>query len=1063
MRNNNPSTRWLCLTLILSVAGMLVGAAKADNSDVFDIDIPSQRIESALSQLAEKTNAMLLFPYETVQLEKSKPVAGKCTLNEALSIMLKDTGLKGDLTEGGVITISQEDNKAAKDKMNTNTSSRFSEKFTAEAVLSLCGVENLAVQEESQVKETEPKKVEETAPEKVEEVLVTGSYLKRKSYNEAGSPVDVLTRSTLDADAPTGRIVDILRFLPSNSGTGSGIVPGGDGGPQEGRLGGGTVDIRGLGGNATLVLLNGQRSTPFPVSEDGRVDVNSLVPGIFLERVELLKDGASGVYGSDAVAGVVNFITRDKFEGVELRADARGTVGATVGAFDHNNQTLGVLFGSSASEDIHIVAGFEYFQQDNLVFGEVKQVPVFDVLGASSFGNPGSYVVPIRNALGEISGSQTIADPDCQAVVDANINADPNFSQTATSLDSAANLCRITFPNQPFLLDEKRFSGRFQTTWDINENMVFKQAVSYARTETEDIFNATTPVLNFPTVSGEHPANPFTAVDGNGNQLFAQDSDNNGIADRDSSGNVIVDPDGIAFNEDVLFRGRPYSATNFGLVAPKQEVETSRIEFGLEGEIADWSWNLNWNTARQKLIQRGPDSVLSRFQAALDGEGGPGGDLFYNPFGSSLLGNTFANDPSLEQDISVILIDQHVSRTTTVGGVVSGRLLELPAGPLSTAVGFQIRNETLSQDFDYLKTIREVSFFGNGDVDFTASERVTAGFLEAGIPVMEADAGTLDISLAGRYESISGGDTSFNPKVSFQFKNRFFAFIGSYATSFLSPSLFQTGGLRAQFDIVTDPISGTSEQVSTLITGNSALENQESTSNSLGIVLTPTDKLSIELSYWDFDFQNLVAAPTTQSIVNANPLGELIERNTSGIISIINRPFFNAGSISTDGIDFRIDYAFNETAYGNFTVQSQGTFVTSYDVQEQAGGQIIDGIGSDNNANIGSAIAEVRSNTRLSWDKNNHSSILTARYRSDVDRVRGNDSGVAESELIFDAQYNYATDQLLKDTSLVFTVGARNILNDEPNIVLTNDNQYFVGTFQDPAGRVVYASVKAGF
>ncbi|MBX2849246.1 MAG: TonB-dependent receptor plug domain-containing protein [Acidiferrobacterales bacterium] len=1042
------------------MAWFSVGASKADSNEVFELDIPSQRIESALSELAEKTNSMLLFPYETVQLERSKPVSGVCTLNEALSIMLHDTSLRGDLTAGGVITISQANNQDQADQKNINNSSLLGGKNIVDGVASKCRTENIEALEAIQPIDIETNIETDNA---IEQVLVTGSNIKRKSYDEAGSPVNVLARSDLDADAPNGRIVDILRFLPSNSGTGAGIVPGGDGGPQEGRLGGGTVDIRGLGGNATLVLLNGQRSTAFPVSEDGRVDINSLVPGIFLDRVELLKDGASGVYGSDAVAGVVNFITRDRFEGIELRADARGTIGATVDAFDHNNQTLGVLFGSPTSEDVHIVAGFEYFQQDNLVFGEVKQVPVFDVRGASSFGNPGSFVVPIRNSVGEIVASQTVADPDCQAVVDANINADPNFSQTATSLDSAANLCRITFPNQPFLLDEKRLSGRFQTTWDINESLIFKQAFSYARSEVEDIFNATTPVLNLPTVPGEHPANPFIAVDRNGNQLFAQDADNNGIADRDSSGNVILDPNGIAFNEDVLFRGRPYSATNFGLVAPKQEVETSRIEFGLQGEISDWSWNLNWNTVRQELIQRGPDSVLSEFQAALNGNAGPDNDLFYNPFGSSLLGNTFANDPSLQENISVILVDQHISRTTTLGGVISGELFDLPAGPLSTAFGFQIRNESLSQDFDQLKTIREVSFFGNGDIDFTASERVTAGFLEAGIPVMDSDIGSLDISLAGRFESISGGDTSFNPKFSFELRNQFFAFIGSYATSFLSPSLFQTGGLRAQFDIVTDPISGTSEQVSTLITGNSALENQESTSNSLGLVFTPTDDFSIELGYWYFDFENLVAAPTTQSIVNADPLGDLIERNTSGIINIINRPFFNAGSISTNGLDFKLNYALHKADYGNIAIQSQGTFVNRYDVLEQVGGKIIDGVGSDNNANIGSAIAKFRSNTRLSWEKNNHSSNITARYRSDVDRVRGKDSGTAKSEIIFDAQYSYTTDQLFRNTNLVFTVGARNIFNNEPNIVLTNDNQYFVGTFQDPAGRVIYTNLHIGF
>ena len=1077
MRSTRAGARRFFSRFIIGLPFYWSVSALAAQDEVYDFNIPSQGIESALSVLAERTNAMLLFPYETVQLEKSNPITGRCTLNDALTVMLHGTGVKGDLTEGGVITISQKNNKGsetAETNVQRNSSSRLNEELAADAVLSMCGPSILQAQESAapvQSIEVEDFDLDSIEPEsddtedKIEELLVTGSYIKRESYHEAGSPIDVLSRADLDADAPTGRLVDLLRFLPSNSGTGAGIVPGGDGGPQEGRLGGGTIDIRGLGGNATLILLNGQRSTAFPLSTDGRVDVNSLVPSILLERVEVLKDGASGVYGSDAVAGVVNFITRDQFEGFEVRADGRGTVGATVNDFDHHNETIGLLYGAAATDDIHVVAGFEYFRQDNLVFGEVEQVPVFDVLGASSFGNPGSFVLPTRDAFGQITGSRTTPDPDCQAVIDANINADPNFSRTATSLDSVAGLCRITFPNQPFLLDEERYSGRIQTTWDISDTLEFTQALSYARTETIDVFNATTPVLNFPTVSGEHPANPFVAVDGNGNQLFAQDADGNGVADRDESGNVILDSNGIAFNEDVLFRGRPYSATNFGLVAPEQNVETSRVEFGLKGELNDWSWNLNWNTARQELIRRGPDSVISEFQAALDGQGGPNGDVFFNPFGSSLLGTSFANDPSLVDDISVILVDRHVSRTTTFDGVISGDLLDLPAGPLSTAFGFQVRNESLSQDFDELKSIREVSFFGNGDIDFTASERVTAAFFEAGIPVYDSGSSSFDVSIAGRYEKIRNGGDSFNPKISFQYQNEKLAFKGSYATSFLSPSLFQTGGLTAQFDLITDPVSNTSEQVSTLIRGNRELEDQESTSYSFGVTLTPTDYFSIELGYWDFDFENLVAAPTTQSIVNEDPTGPLVERNPSGIINIINRPFFNAGSISTDGIDFKIEYLFDETSWGNFALQTQGVFVNSYEIQEQVGGPIIDGVGSDNNANIGSAIAEWRANSRLSWDLGNHSSVITGRYYSDVERIRGASSGVAEADLVFDAQYSYTVDRSFagRDANMVFTIGARNIFNNEPNIVLIDDNQFFVGTFQDPAGRVLYASLKMGF
>ena len=1072
MRSKHPSVRRLCYVMFVCVTGFLMGASKADENSLYEFDIPSQEIESALSLLAEKTGVMLLFPYETVQLEKSNPVDGECTLNEALSTMLQGTSLTGDLTEGGVITISQNTNSVGQSKLNPNSAPEISKPLDTAATLSVCGrakeaaqVAVLAVPEESQPQTEDVEGL-------LEEILVTGSFIKRKSYIEAGSPIDVLTRSDLDADAPTGRLVDILRFLPSNSGTGAGIVPGGDGGPQEGRLGGGTVDIRGLGGNATLVLLNGQRSTAFPLSVDGRVDVNSIVPSIFLERIEVLKDGASGVYGSDAVAGVVNFITRDKFEGFEFRADGRGTVGATVDSFDHHNQTLGILFGSSASETVHVVAGLEYFNQDNLVFGEVQQVPVFDVLGASSFGNPGSFRVPIRDQFGQLQFSDTgaliderVADPACQAVIDANISADPNFSQTATSLDAANNFCRTTFPNQPFLLDEERLSGRFQATWDITDSLEFKQAFSYARTDTVDVFQATTPVLNFPTVPGENPGNPFRAVDGNGNPIFARDLNGDGVADRDANGLVIVDPNGIAFNEDVLFRGRPFSSTNFGLASPEQELETSRVEIGFKGDFRGWSWNANWNTARQELIRRGPDSVSSALQAALNGQGGDNGDLFLNPFGSALLDPNFVIDPDLVRDIQVILFDRHVSRSTTFDALATGELLQLPAGPLSTAFGVQIRTETLSQDFDQLKTIREVSFFGNGDVDFTARETVTAAFLEAGIPLLDSEAGTFDVSLAGRIESISGGESSFNPKFSFQYSNELMDFRASYATSFLSPSLFQTGGITSQFDLITDPISGQSEQVSALILGNQELKDQESTSFSLGFTLRPVNGLSIELGYWSFEFEDLVAAPTTQSILDADPLGPLIERNSSGTISTINRPFFNAGSIESDGVDFNIDYDLGETAYGRFSLQTQGVFVNSYDVQEQVGGEVINGVGSDNNANIGSAIAEWRSNSRLNWYRGNHSSVITARYFSDVDRVRGSSSGVAERQLTFDAQYSYSVSRLIaaNDADIVFTIGARNIFNDEPNIVLTNDNQFFVGTFQDPSGRVLYGSVKVGF
>jgi outer membrane receptor protein involved in Fe transport len=1021
---------------------------------VHRFDIPALPLNEGLNKVSDISEVSFLVRYDLVHSKKGNPVTGQYTTQQALNLLLEGTGFKGELSDQKVFLIRPI-------AVASNNLTDFHIPIKAEKSLLSTAMAFLFPSTDPS-EEQISQKIVEALQDDVEQISVTGSYIKIKSYNEVGSPIDFIARNALDADAPNGRLVDLLRFLPMNSGNFSGLAPGGDDGAQEGRLGAGTVNIRGLGSGATLVLLNGQRQTGFPLALDGRVDVNSLVPGIMLSSLEVLKDGASAVYGSDAVAGVVNFITRSDFEGLEFRLDGRGTYGATVNPFDHYNTTLGVLFGSPKSEALHVVAGFEYFKQDNLVFGEVKQVPVFTSRGASSFGNPGSYVIPVRDEHGTIVNNKTVADPSCQAVINANISNDPNFSQTPTSLDSAANLCRVTFPNQAFLLDEERWAGRIEAQWKIIENIKFNNALSFIRSVAKDIFNATTPVLNFPTVSGEHPNNPFVAMDGNDNQLFAQDANNDGIADRDFDNSVLLDPLGIAFNEDVLFRGRPYSATNYGVLAPKQEVETFRMESAFTGLIRDWSWNLGWNYSKQELIRRGPDSVLSEFQKALNGNGGPNGNLYFNPFGSSILDPSVANDPILAEIIQVTLYDQLVTETKTIDGVISGDAFDLPAGSLSTAFGFQIRNEKLAQDFDQLKNISQVSFFGNGDVDFVASEKVTAIFFETVMPVVDSALGNLDISVAGRYENNTDtGSRTFNPKFSMHYRTDLFSLNSSYATSFLAPSLFQTGGVTAQFANVDDPVSNTSEQVSTKIIGNKNLKDQESTSISFGVNFTPTDDLTINLSYWNFDFNDMIAASLTQTIVTADPNGPLVHRNDAGIISLVERPFFNAGAIKTDGVDFKVNYEIPTKNFGYFILDAQGTFVSRYDIQDEKAGSVIDGVGSDNNGNIGAAMAEWRTNMRVNWHQDNHSATVTARYYSDVERVRGSSAGVAEATWVFDAHYSYIFE--LKPAAVLVTVGARNLFNNEPNIVLTTDNQYFVGTYQDPAGRVLYLSAKVNF
>ncbi len=188
----------------------------------------------------------------------------------------------------------------------------------------------------------------------VSEVVVTGSFIKRSEGFPSSSPVDVLSKEELAVRAPMN-LANFLADLPANFGStfSTGRALGG------GERGQGTINLRGLGNAATLVLMNGHRQTQVADASTNIIDVNSLVPDIMIERFEVLKDGASALYGTDAVAGVVNVITRDNFKG--LRITAQDSDFTNIGKGDRNIQ---VMMGGPIGDRGRIVGAFGYFKQD---------------------------------------------------------------------------------------------------------------------------------------------------------------------------------------------------------------------------------------------------------------------------------------------------------------------------------------------------------------------------------------------------------------------------------------------------------------------------------------------------------------------------------------------------------------------------------------------------------------------------------------------------------------------------------------------------------------------------
>ncbi|MEO1017676.1 MAG: TonB-dependent receptor, partial [Pseudomonadota bacterium] len=525
----------------------------------------------------------------------------------------------------------------------------------------------------------------------------------------------------------------------------------------------------------------------------------------------------------------------------------------------------------------------------------------------------------------------------------------------------------------------------------------------------------------------------------------------------------------VPFNEDVTVRFRPFSTTNTGGFIAENTSDTLRFDASLTGNFGDnWEWSLSGAWSRQEIKEQQPDVIFPELERALLGQGGPNDDQYFNPFGSAIFatpGSPLYNDPAVGAEFSATLNDTHETSAKVVDAIVSnGALFELPAGNVGFAAGIQYRDEFLAQDFDELKESNQVAFFGNGDVDFEGDSQTTAIFAEFAIPVFSSSVGDLDLSIAGRYEEESdSGLDSFNPKVSALFDSDRFSIRGSYATSFLAPSLFQRFGAKTIFEVILDPLNPSfSDATNTRLGGTADVDPQDSTSYNFGVTVRPTENLSVGVDFWSFEFEDLLAAPSAQSIIDADPNGPLITRRANGTISVIERPFFNAGSLEADGLDFTLSYIRGTQQRGTYTVDASATYVTTYDIQELPGGPVIDGVGDSNVENIGNPIPEYRGFVRFGWLTGNHRIGLTARHTSEVVNTAFGIRNVADAMTVLDAQYSYDFANRGLD-GVTLTVGAINLFDEKPNVLRGRFNSFYVQEVQDPLGRRVYFTMNWAF
>ena len=831
----------------------------------------------------------------------------------------------------------------------------------------------------------------------IEEIVVTartGSRISRQS--DSPSPLSSYEGRDL-VDAGLRDIRDMVGVLSINAGSENNS----DNLAQNYTVGTANVNLRGLGVASTLVLINGRRQVLSAAqTDDGSsfVDLAALAPMLAVERVEILKDGAAAIYGSEAVAGVVNFITRSGFEGFEFQSEYR----ARTNDGSQDDLTVDAVYGGEfgGGNGEWLVAA-SYLNRSSLLLAEVD----WRRPSTSGFGNPGSFNVP--------SSGRTVADPGCA-----------RYEGLLQQLSAGGEICRFDYgPQITTVPNERRLQLFGQGEWPGGGRTTLRAEVGFARNDISREVSSSFPVLNTPVVPRYHPANPF--------------------------------------GEDVFFQGRPYGYGHPPEIN-YYEHETLRIAAGVEGELADSTlWNVSVVYGANDALLNPRDVHAANFQAALNGLGGRGcasapypapglgGCLFFNPFSSNFEaapGSPLANGRELYDFIIGDYIGLGESQLITVEANVSG---DLPAFGGGYAVGAQHRQQSL--DFHYDEVTRQDGWaFLIGNPNFNADNSVYALYGEVWLPL----AGNLEVTGALRYEDYgSGVGNTLDPKVTVLFRPAdTLSLRASYSTSFRAPSPFQTRGAQTNFTNIVDH-DGSSTFAGRRTLGDPTLKPETSTAYNVGLTWQESPSWALSADYWRYEFEDVLRKENAQALVNANPFDARIERTSAGTISIVNVAFINADRIETTGVDISARVTLDAGA-GLLSGWMDATWLFSYDVTNA--GVAIDALGKLNRANVGAPNQQFRATAGLSWASGPWEVNGLVRH---IGGYEDDGGGSIDSFTTFDANAGWSFGGLFGgNQEATITLGVANLLDEDPPYVAIGGS--YDPRSSDPRGRRAFVALR---
>lgn len=833
----------------------------------------------------------------------------------------------------------------------------------------------------------------QTAPE--QRIEITGSNLRRLA-TETASPVQTVTREDIEKSGK-GSVAELLQSLAvDNQGSvpmtfGNGFAAGASG-----------ISLRGLGAASTLVLINGRRIAPFGLADDGQkvfADLNTL-PLEAVDRVEILKDGASAIYGSDAIAGVVNVILRRSFTGTTLKA----TVGATQKG-DGRNARLALTHGRGVLEqdgynllvNLEVASRDAIWNRDRAGRAHIGRSDLRDLgfdansglggTGAILDGNvaASSIVGNVRNpatleywSRGEASGGDFTRRFPAAACANFTSHAqgDPGYNGARGCLIDAAQDYLQIQPSQDTLNLFARGSVKLGNEWQGYSEVNLYKSRSIASSTPSAVSSSVGypggPVSNAAVALGAtHPDNPFFGSAARLRYLAADVGPR--ISETEST-----------FGRFVLGAKGSWAGWDVDTAVLASQTEAGKTRTGYLQRDVTFAL-LNPTTANVAAARAGSPAY-----AAL-----PAGSFW------RLAENASLNSQALYAALSPTIFDDSLARVTQVDLKLARDLLPLPGGMLGLALGLEARRESIR--LDPTTGTDRGNIIGLGYSAYSGARTLQAAYAELLAPVTRQ----LELSAALRADHYSDVGNSTTPKLGVKFSpSRQLAFRGSLSEGFRAPSAAENGkGGLAAFSLAVDPqrcdlgvqsaCSGFS--VAVITSPNPDLVPETSKSQNVGLVFEPKPGTLLALDAWQIERRNEINQETTSAAIAAGKVARDPSTATTipgdpGAITAVLARYINSARSTVRGIDLDLRHGMSLGDAGKLVADLKWTHLLTWR-RVDADGTVYNFAGTHGNCdttNCNGTPAD-RVNLGLTWERGdwrvaalaNHRAAISARTERD--------------------------------------------------------------------------------